>query len=269
MLFPVKNKDKMLDEMLQDLVDKTGINDISHGAVARSILEVVNERLWGLYEYLNTHAALLMLGSSEGAWIDMIGYMLNCFRLPGESDNNYKYRISQQVFTAAAANETAIRLRCLSVPGVKNIVITKYTRGSGSFSVHVITDEIDTPDAVLAEVRKAVNTYKAEGVRAIVEKPRIVPIDMGVAIFSKDVIFEESLIIAAEEKITEYLDTIGMGGSISIQKLISLILNINKVDQVFLTSMNIDNEAVIVREFHNLEWDQRVYLRDLKISVIE
>lgn len=271
MIFPIKPEDKMLQEMLSDLLSTTDITNISPGGVARSLLEIVNRKLHTAYTELDRYASMIFLSSSSGSYLDLIGAMLSCRRLPFETDNNYKYRISQQVFAAATANETAIRLKCLSVDGVKDIRITPFTRGSGSFTVHVITDELDTPDYILEKVRTVVMENKAEGIRAIVSKPRLVPIEMGVSIVPVQGVRSlsmSSVQTRIEEKVKEYLDSLGMGAPVSVQKLIALSLDLDEVSQVFLTSLKTNGEQLVVRETIEMEYDQRPYIKSITASTL-
>lgn len=271
MLFPIKPEDKMLDEMLDELVATTEISNVSPGAVARSLLEIFNRKLHSAYVFLDIYASMIFLSTSEGTSLDLLGFMLNCHRYGNESDENYRFRISQQVYVAATANETALRLKCLSVDRVREVILTKYTRGSGSFTAHIITDEIETPESVLSQVREVVERNKAEGIRAIVTRPTVVPIDIELSLILRDSdrAVSSSLDIKIKDDLQVYMDELGMGSNLSMQKIVSLALLNEEVFQVFLTSFKINNEQVIVREKYELEWDERPYIRNIKTTITE
>lgn len=270
MIFPIKSEQEMLEEMMADLQAKTGINDFSPGSIARSLLEVINKKLHTAYKDLDIYASMIFLSHSTGSYLDLIGKLFNCSR-DGDTDENYRYRIANQVFTAATANKTALRLKCLSIPRVKDVIFTEYTSGSGSFTVHVITDEIDTPDEVIKEVEEVINAYKAHGIKAIVTKPRPVAIDLefSITLTNKGKYDSvDSITSELESKIQDYIDSIGLGASISLQKIISIVSLHNSIDQVFLSSFKVGDEDVTIRDKYNLEWDERAYIRNIKINII-
>jgi hypothetical protein len=255
---------------MTSLEEKTGINDFSPGSIARSLLEVFNEHLYGAYEDFDVFISNIYLSSAEGAYLDMLGKLLNCTRRPGEEDDNYRYRISNQAFSAAKSNETALRLACLSVDGVKDVVMNKFTKGSGSFTVHVITDEVLTPDSVIDEVRAVVDQNKAEGVSATVTGPNPVGLDItfSLKLYSNPTDEGRSLSGQIKTSIQEYIDDLGMGSSISIQKILSIATLNESVKNAFLTDFKVNEEAIVIRDQYLLEWDERPYVDSVSIQII-
>lgn len=269
-MFPIKDKDLMLSQMMTSLEEKTGINDFSPGSIARSLLEVFNEALYATYEDFDMFISNIYLSSAEGAYLDMLGKLLNCPRRPGEEDDNYRYRISNQVFSAAKSNETALRLACLSVEGVKDVVMNKFTRGSGSFTIHIITDEVLTPDSIIDEVKSIVEQNKAEGVSATVTGPKPVSLDItfSLKLYSKPTDEGRSLSGQIKTSVQEYIDDLGMGSTISIQKILSIATLEDNVKNAFLTDLKADKEAIVIRDQHPLEWDERPYVDSVSIQII-
>lgn len=270
MLFPIKSGDEMLQEMMVDLQEKTGINNFNPGSVARSLLETYNRSMNTTYQYLSLYAGMTFLSTAEGPYLDMIGYVMNCFRRAGENNDNYRFRISKQVFSAATANKTAIRLACLSVPSVVDIKMTPYTHGSGSFSIQILTDELEPSDSILQATKKIVEDVKAEGVRATVSIPRPVPLDLEFSFTyrkgtsaSPDVLSQQ-----AKTRIQQYLDDMGIGAELSVQKIISESMAHEAIDQLLLSSFKADNEHIVIRETYPLKWDERAYIRSVQLKVI-
>lgn len=267
MLFPIKNSDEMLEEMLTEL-ETMGIT-ITAGSMARSLIEIFNKKLNGTYQYFDIYTSMSFLSTSSGMYLDMIGEMLACRRQPYEDDENYKYRISQQVFTAASSNRTAIRLKCLSVAEVRDIIITPYSHGNGSFTVHVITDEIDTPTAVLQRVETIVNEAKAEGVRAIITKPRIVPINIRFHGTRKSGNNSSDITIANQikESIREYVDDLSMGDTIVTSDLLGYAQSNPNLTQIYISSLEIDGEEMILDSVYSLEWDKKAYIDNVTLII--
>ena len=111
-----KTYDELMKEALDLLPANTPITNLSPGAVARSLLEVINRQIAVFYKTIDLNLAMSFLSSAKGKYLDLIGALLDCSRQDGEDDNNYRYRISQQVYVAAGCNETALRLKLLSEP---------------------------------------------------------------------------------------------------------------------------------------------------------
>jgi uncharacterized phage protein gp47/JayE len=67
-----------------------------------------------------------------------------------ESDNNYRYRLTLKVLDAEAANETALRLAALSVPGVADVVMKKNYRGIGTYGI-IVKSTMPTASTILID----------------------------------------------------------------------------------------------------------------------
>lgn len=78
-----------------------------------------------------------------------------------ESDTNYRFRIANATVASERANETALRLAALAVPGVADILMLQYFSGIGSFDIIVRAVSPTTPVALVAAVREAVLKTKA------------------------------------------------------------------------------------------------------------
>lgn len=268
MLFPVKPQDEILNEMMQELEASTGINDFSPGSVARSLLEIIARKIYLGYNDLNVYGSQVFLSTSSDYYLDLIGSWLDCQR-NGDGNDSYKYRIANRVYEVASSNELAIKFACLSIAGVKDIIITKYTHGSGSFSVHVITDEVDPPQTVLDQVKIAVDKVKAEGIRAVITKPTPMPIDVSYSIKTNGrTSSSESLEFQIKSSLKNYIDYLGTGAEMSIQQVISKALENSFVTQAFLSSFRINDESIILRESYKFEWDERPYIRNVSVTIM-
>ena len=123
------------------------------GAVAKLFMNIVNKHIANLYNTLTVNHLRAFVSTADGDALDAIGLLLQCFRLAGETDDNYRYRITQQCLVLATSNETAIRLTALTVDGVKDVVLKPYSMGAGSFTVIVLSDEDVTSTGILEAVR--------------------------------------------------------------------------------------------------------------------
>ena len=88
-----------------------------------------------------------------------------------ENDTNYRFRISNQVLSAEAANGTAIRLAALLVPGVADVKIVKFAYGIGSFRLLIKSTTPSVPDSLINTVQVAINGIEALGNLGIADRP--------------------------------------------------------------------------------------------------
>lgn len=256
--------------MMDELRSSTNITNFTPGSIARTLLEVFNRKLNACYTYFGLYASMTFLSTAEGIYLNMIGEMLGCARLDSsEEDDNYRYRISQQVFTSAMANRTAIRLRCLAIADVKDVIITPYTHGNGSFTIHVITNEIDTPNNIILDVENAVNDVKAEGIKAIVTKPKIIDVDVTFKVILKPGNGISDIALATRLKgiISDYIDEIPMGGNFSIYQMLNIVQSNISVSQVYLNSLYIDGEAIMIKTDYQMDWDKRLHINSVLVSI--
>ncbi len=98
------------------------------------------------------------------------------------TDDEYRYFVTNAIVASAKANETAIRLACLSVPGVSDVIIEPFTYGIGTFGVFVMTTSPITTDGTLAAVQQAINETQAMGMRGVATSPALIGIQMKISL---------------------------------------------------------------------------------------
>lgn len=226
--------DKSFEELMAKTMEelkKTPLNHQSPGGVARLILAKMNEQLAEFYSILKTNHMSGVLSRATGNSVDLIGEILNCRRIGGELDENYKYRISQQTMTLARANETAIRLAALSVEGVEDVRLRPFTNGVGSFSVYVITGNPEPNPTLIERVKTAVRETQAYGIRAIILQPRIVEVELRARmVFSQRVSEPERNILRAQGTriMRTHLNTLGPGDSLRVEMIRRELINLDE-----------------------------------------
>ena len=131
-----KTFDELKEEATSDL-QAVGFNT-SPGAIAKLFMNIVNQNIANLYDTLTVNHIRAFVTTADGAALDAIGVLVQCFRLKDETDDNFRYRIVNQCLTLATSNETAIRLTALTVEGVNDVILKPYSMGAGSFTVIVL-----------------------------------------------------------------------------------------------------------------------------------
>lgn len=254
-----KSFDTLMAETLADL-QNTSIND-GPGGVARLLLSKVNEKLSTFYDALQLKHTEAFLSKAKGPTLDLIGELLNCTRLPGESDEEYKYRIHQQPLSLEKANETAIRLAVLSVPGVVDVVMREFTHGTGSFSVYPILNDPYTWNAeLIAQIKQKIESVKAYGTRAVVMQPRLAYVELkGRLILDGKVSDMDKVLIQndATQAVRQYINTLKPGEVLEIRKVINLVMNVSPyIMDVEIYHFMINNKAMLPVDQESA-WNER------------
>ena len=155
-------------------VDLTSVGfSTSPGSIAKLFLNIVNKNIANLYNTLTVNHLRAFVTTSDGEALDAIGVLLCCTRLKDETDDNYRYRITQQCLVLATSNETAIRLTALTVDGVEDVILKPYSMGAGSFTVIVLSNEDVTNKGILDTVYQKLLKVHGYGRRYNVVSPTL------------------------------------------------------------------------------------------------
>jgi uncharacterized phage protein gp47/JayE len=198
------------------------------GSIAKLFLNLINKNIAGAYKALSVNHLRAFLSTSNGDALDAIGELLQCFRTSGETDDNYKYRISQQCLVLATSNETAIRLAALSTEGVVNVVMKPYAMGSGTFTAIIIGENGNASDAVLAAVTSEIEKTVGYGIKFKAVSPTLTYIKIRIKLFLKDSVSDaraQEIRYAVQLALTKYFSALSIGESISIDKITQTIMN--------------------------------------------
>lgn len=143
-----------------------------------------------------------------------------------ESDDDYRFRISRWVRTAAGKNEVAVRLAVLSAPDVAGMIKEPYFAGAGSFRITVIPTRNRVPVESLAQIHRNLAAVVSEGTFYLIEPPRYLPIAVTIRLIAGD-----GRSISASDRdrvraaVLRYLGDIRPGESLVINRLRSVALN--------------------------------------------
>lgn len=245
-----KDLDTIMKETLKELAGM-GVNDPPPGNVTRLLLTVMNRQLGEYYKTLKLNHAQAFVSKATGPFLDLIGELLDCQREPHEAneDESYRYRITKQIQIVASANRTAVRLAALSVDGVQDVMMRRFTHGTGSFSVYVITESMYTPQETLDAVQEAIDEMEAYGVRGEVFRPIIRTVEIKARlVFHKRVAdLDRKLAIAqAYDDLLHYVNGRNVGEPIVINEIQNIIHSIHEdIRDVILFDYKIDNRPVL------------------------
>jgi hypothetical protein len=260
-----KTTDELNDEAYA-LLQQTNLVDPETnqpGLVAQKLLGVVNELLGTFYETLDINVMMSLVSRATGDILDEIGYLLNCSRNPNEEDDDYRARIVKQVYVAEGANKTALKLKALSVEGVNDVVLTPWVYGTGSFTVHVITESMDEIDTVVAAVQEVIDEVQAFGVKGVAVTPKILALAMSLSVGFGSKVGEEqrnALLESIATDIKNYVNGLAMGEQFVAAKVVQLILDENDgITDVEITAMAVNGKAVVIGNYQPY-WDEKLYV---------
>lgn len=229
-LLNITKSQSELNEIAFQRLQDEGLG-ISAGRIAKLLVSIINELQAGFYSTLKLNHVQAFLSSATGNSLELIGEMLNCFKTDGEEEEDYRYRISQQTLTLATANETAVRLACLSVEGVEDVAMRPYTHGTGSFSVYVVTDSAQTSEEIIEAVNVKLAEFKAYGIRAEAFSPVQLNTEIKARIiFDKKVVELDRQMIRkqAEQEVKNYVNSLTVGDTMDTKFIHDTIYNTDR-----------------------------------------
>jgi uncharacterized phage protein gp47/JayE len=200
------------------------------------------------------------ISTATGVGLNKLGEILNCIRLGSETDDNYRYRISQKSLTMATSNMTSITLAALSVDGVQNVILKENIYGTGSFAVYVISNTAITDATTLANVKTAVEKVRPFGCKFEVLSPDILYVACNVVVSFDSSVSEtdrSSIIEEVKSTIVTYLNSSNIGAELSIRGFLNnIILSNTMIKDAYLTSLVVNNKTVFVVD-QKCRWNQR------------
>lgn len=212
----------------------TALNSIgfnsSPGSIVKLFLNIVNSSIADLYTTLSVNHLRAFVTTADNDALDAIGSLLQCSRLNKESDDNYRYRITNQCLTLATSNYTAVKLTALTTEGVEDVVLQEHSMGAGSFTVIVLTNSDVTPQNVIDEVYYRLKNVHGYGIRYNVISPTLNYIKLTHQLFFADNVSDmdkQDIKYAVKQTIMNYLANLTIGEMFNVDKVTQLIMNIS------------------------------------------
>lgn len=158
-----------------------------------------------------------------------------------ESDENYRYRIANFYTANARANETALRLAALSVPGVSDVILEKYKYGIGNTNITVISQDPITNNGLLAAVEQNVVSVNASSEDITVSAPNYEGITLRCKILFKEDLNESStkddIIESIKRNIISYINSLTLGETLNFNEIKNIIINSDSVQSYIIDKL--------------------------------
>lgn len=264
----MKSTQEMLEDVLVRLRSEGGITETSAGSIARMFAEVLIEEFGPFYGELDLAKSMAYVSSSQGAYLEMIGELLNCPREYLESDENYRARITNQVTVQQNANLTAIRLKALLTQGVADVQFKRYTHGTGSFTCYVTPEIFPIQNNLLARVEQVLEDTAAYGMAFDVKTSEYTPVDVTINLImnTKSTSLERQHVRSqVQENITAYMNGLAMGETVIVNEIVQRVMETSSsiLDLEFKQLMVGEKEYFIKNIEPSLE--ERFFLRKLTV----
>jgi len=240
----------------------------SPGTMARAILSAVNDHVDRAYKTIDQNLAMAFVSQAQGPFLDMIGEVLDCHRLDNETQENYRYRITKQVYKAAGGNEQAIRLELLQIPGVNNVKINRYTSGTGTFTVFASIQSGFNVDAVIAEMQRKIDAKQSLGIKGIVRRPTNIPVDLIVKLDFKDGVSLSTRQVIQNRvraELINYIESRDMGQSIVINQIRQTVMNTaEEINDMRIIGFSVNSIPVLLVN-QPCYWDEKFVPNSIEI----
>jgi uncharacterized phage protein gp47/JayE len=155
-----------------------------------------------------------------------------------ESDENYRYRLSNKVVSSAGGNETAVRRAVLSVPGVVDLSMVKRSNGNGTYTIFPRTVDPIVSDGIINAVFEAVNQVKSVGDIPYVQAPSYLAVIIRIDLRFAPGAEKTSIYGDARLAVMDYINNLEEGGEIVINEVIQRVMSVdNKIVDMSITEL--------------------------------
>lgn len=209
-----RSKEDILASIKQRLSDN-GF-DTSDASVNVLFADAISEELEIMYAELQESDEQRKVSSATGIGLDTLGFDKNVARLPGEDDENYRFRIAEHENKLTSVNQEALRAALLTVEDILDVEFVPYTQGPGSGLILIMAKDPFANESVLERARQRIEEIASWGNRYAYMLPT--PLVLRVNIETKlhpDLSLQESNEVRdlIRVRTTEYLSTLRPGES--------------------------------------------------------
>lgn len=245
-------------------LSKTNLN-IEPGTIMDSFTLATSQMLEEAHKEIENNKTPYIYSKLAGDEADSMGFMLNCPRMPNESDESYKYRWLNWVKRNEASNTTAIETALMNLTYASNATHVPYTAGVGTATVYIIPKEYDDATILKAlnEVQGRLSTVVSPTSYISYVIPKIIPVKLVIYINSKtgDI---EAIKENLNKKIAKHVNELPVGDYLSIGALNKIGVTEPSVDyfnvvQLYLNGRETSSLNILQRIDSKLLFDEIVW----------
>lgn len=169
-----------------------------------------------------------------------------------ESDDNYRLRIIKSIRASAGGTSESLRFTALGVSGVRDVKVRSGPYGLGTAEVLVVPEEVDEDGSLMTQVRQALNSVAATGVRLFVREPDYITFDLTATIFLRPDVQVEAMGTARRATIgvQRFINRLLPGQALVYSQLLQAILDSSDaIADVNIVRMRISGAEVLRRNY--------------------
>ena len=144
-----------------------------------------------------------------------------------ETDENYRFRLSNKVVSAVTGNSSSIRQAVLSVPGVVDMSMIPRTHGNGTFTLFPKSVDPILSDGLMLAVESSVQSVMAGGSIAYVEAPTYLAVAFNIELRFLPGADINALFANARLTVMDYINNLDLGGEIVINEIIQRVMSLD------------------------------------------
>lgn len=254
---------KTLDELVaaaQAALAGTRLEGTARGDAVRLLLAAILAQLERYYKDLEEVYSQGFVSTATGDSLDLIGDLVGCIRRTEEPDEDYRYRIVNQLLTLATANRTALYVALMGIDGVKDVLFQEYVAGTGSGAVYLVIDDPAEWPRILQEAEQIVEQVKGFACRVEVLTPTLIPIGIKLALIFKGEISEldrEYYRTAVRNVVVAYLNSRRPGETLLLQQIYNSIYGISDlIAEARVLELTREGRPVSVQD-QTCRWNER------------
>lgn len=274
-MIEVKSRELVAQEIISRLNE---LNLSTHeGSVPRTLTEGLASPVEGLYDAMNIVLRDVKLSTAKDDALGAFGDML---RMPRQlvvtkaedgtvierlqDDDEYRVTLLGAFDALASANEIAVRLKALLVPGIKDVIYERYTLGAGSYTAVPVTLPGFSLEEVVSALEAVYDEQSAFGVRYKLRLPRRKELNMRVLLLGRSL--QANAGVAATKEIRQYIEELDPGEAFIWNEAMTRVqASASSIEDVELKWMDLDG---VPRPIGNVEVDPMVELMPGKIEIM-
>lgn len=200
---------------LKNSFKKRSSLDIAEGTVLDFYMLSTSEALSEAYEEIENNKNPHIFTNLKGDDIDKMAILINCPRMPNESDSSYLYRCMKWTMINASSNATSIESALSSLEYSSIATYVPYTAGTGTATVFLIPKDYDDTENCIPEAKKRLSNVISPDsyVNYIISAPMLVEISCYIS-FEENV-DQDSIRENIKEKVKGYINSIAIGNTLS------------------------------------------------------
>lgn len=148
-----------------------------------------------------------------------------------ESDELYRFRISNAMLAAETGNLISVRIAALSVPAVTDVIILNFFRGIGTADLILDSQLGSLSPPTMESVRRAISMVSSLGMNINVRNPELVGLEIAVAprmVSGLSLLDKNQVRLNIRNSVSQLVASYGLGSIVNVNGISRAILSSDK-----------------------------------------